>query len=104
MAADQMRGAAAGAPLRRPIGHRLGDFGIAGQPEVIVAGEIEHFFAVDRSNPPAGRFQHAAAAGQAGGGDEFGEFGLERAHFMHSLFGFFQHFGGEFGLQVLVAN
>jgi hypothetical protein len=79
VAADQMRGAAAGTPLHCPIGHSLGDFGVAGQAEVIIAGKIEQVFAVDRSNSPAGRFQHAAAAGQA-----------ERA------------IGGEFGVQALI--
>jgi hypothetical protein len=54
VAADQVRGAAASAPAQRAIGQRLGDPGIAGQAEVIVAGKIEHLLAVDRAMRPAG--------------------------------------------------
>ena len=68
--------------LQRAIGHRLGNFPVAGEAEVIVAGEIEHIFAVDRSDPAAGGFEDAATAGQAGGFD-LGEFGGQ-AVFSHS--------------------
>ena len=69
MAADQVRGTGAGTPLQRTVSQRTGDLGIAGQPEIIVGGEIQHIFAVHRGKPATGTFQHAAPAGQAGGGE-----------------------------------
>ena len=43
VAADQVRSAAARAPASRAVGQRRGDLRVAGQPEIVVAGEIEHF-------------------------------------------------------------
>jgi len=65
MAADQMRGAAAGAPLSGACGQRSGEARVAGQAEVIVAGEIEQALPVDRDGAAAGRLQQAATAAQA---------------------------------------
>ena len=65
VAADQMRCATTRAPSLRSRGKCLGDFRVAGQAKVIIAGEIKQLFAVDRNQSPAGRFKHAPAAGQA---------------------------------------
>jgi peptide/bleomycin uptake transporter len=69
LAAELADIAAAGPPVQRAIGQRLGDFRIAGQAQVIVAGEIEHLLAFDPGDAPGRRIEHTAAAGQAGGGD-----------------------------------
>jgi len=65
MAADQMRGAAADTPFFRPGAGGFDQFGIVGQPEVVVAAEADQVAPVDAGQRAAGGFERAANALEA---------------------------------------
>ena len=66
MAANQMRSAAADAPVPGPGAGRVDQRRVVGQAEKIIAAETDQLPSVDHGKRPARRFQRASTAFQAG--------------------------------------
>ena len=83
IARHQARGARAGAMARRPVGHALGQQGMPGQAEIVVAGEIDDVAAVERHMPAARRGDSAQTAPRLalrGAVELLGKQGIEYGH------------------------